>query len=183
VALAAGECDAALTSEPLDIALSAAKVAGKDLSAADYQIHTVKEDAIVFIVHPSNPVKKLTHAQIKDIHTGKITNWKEVGGADAPIAVFTDAVTGGTRAMIKKVVLQGEEYGPACRALESVRLVNSSVGDLKNGFGGLGAGFADAKVRVIETEKVLRPLGFITKGAPSADVAKVIAAFKTEAAK
>ena len=176
--LADGKCDAALTSEPLDIALSAAKAAGKDLNAADYQLHTLSESQIAFVVNPANPVSKLTLAQVKDIHLGKIANWKEVGGADMPIVVFTDALTGGTRAMVKKAVLGGEEYGPKCRPLDSVRLVNSSVSELRVGCGMVGIGFVTSAVKVVETEKVVRPLGIITKGAPTADVQKVIEAFK-----
>lgn len=176
--LADGKCDAALTSEPLDIALAAAKAAGKDLNAADYQMHPISESQIVFVVHPANPVGKLSLAQVKDIHLGKVANWKEVGGPDMPIVVFTDAVTGGTRAMVKKVVLGGEEYGPKCRPLDSVRLVNSSVSELRNSCGMVGIGFVTGGVKTVETEKVVRPLGLITKGAPSADVQKILEAFK-----
>jgi phosphate transport system substrate-binding protein len=183
-ALVDGQCDVALTSEPLDIALTAAKSAGKDLNAADFQIHSVREDTVVFVVHLSNPVDALTHDQVKAIHLGKITNWKEVGGPDLAILTFTDAVTGGTRALLKKFCLDGEEYAPVCKPLESVRFVATSVSELKAGFGGVGAGFADStKVKVLKTERVPRPLGFITKGAPSADVQKVIDGFKAEVAK
>lgn len=184
VALVEGQADVALTSEPLDIAIAAAKVAGKDLNAAEFQLHSVKDDYAVFVVHPSNPVTSLTHDQIKAIHTGKITNWKEVGGPDLPIVVFTDTVTGGTRALIKKLSLDGEEYGPTCRPLESVRFVVSAVAELKNGFGGVGAGFVTGtNVKVVKSDPVPRPLGFITRGAPSAEVQKVIDAFKAAQAK
>lgn len=187
VALAQGNCEASLTSEPLDIAYNAgvlaAKLAGVELAPqSEYQIHEVKQDTVVWVVHPSNPVESLTHDQIKAIHTGKITNWKEVGGADLPIVVFTDAVTGGTRALVKKLALDGEDYSAACKPLESVRFVATQVAELRNGFGGVGAGFVDAtKVKVVKAPAVPRPLGFITKGAPSADVQKVIDGFKAAA--
>lgn len=45
-------------------------------------------DAIVFITHPSNPVDSLTTQQARDIYTGKITNWSEVGGKNAPINLY-----------------------------------------------------------------------------------------------
>lgn len=185
VDLAEGRCDIALTSEPLDIAIIAAKNAGKELQAESFEIHAVMSDEIVFIVHPSNPVRELTWAQIRDIHTGKIKNWKEAGGPDMPIVVFTDAVTGGTRAMIKKIVMGNEAYGPASRPLEAVKFVNDQVAELKGGFGGLGKGFVNPKrVKVIVTDKVERPLGFITrKGETSEPVKKVIDAFAAEVAK
>ncbi len=45
-------------------------------------------DALVFIVNEENPVQSLTQQQLRDIYAGKITNWKEVGGADAAIVAF-----------------------------------------------------------------------------------------------
>ena len=185
VDLVEGRCDVALTSEPLEIAVLAAKNAGKDLQADAFEMQIVTHDEIVFIVHPSNPVRELSWAQIKDIHTGRIKNWNEVGGPTMRIIVFTDAITGGTRAMIKKIVLGGEDYGPDCRPLEAVRFVNDQVAELKGGFGGLGRGFVDTKrVKIVTTEKLERPLGFITKkGDVSANARKVMEAFQAEVAK
>src|SRR5262249_39755648 len=96
VELSEGTVDMAMVSDPMDIALDAAAVAGKKLDAHTLQFVVVKHDEIVFVTHPSNPVGKLTWEQIRDIHTGKIANWKEVGGKDLPIVVYSDATTGGT---------------------------------------------------------------------------------------
>ena len=60
-----------------------------------------------------NPVISLRWEQLRDIHTGKITNWKQVGGKDQAITVYCDAPTGGTRALIKKVIMDEEDYLPA----------------------------------------------------------------------
>src|SRR5262245_46669667 len=111
VDLSEGKCDAAMVSEPLDIAVSAAETAGKKIDPKTLQMLEIRKDEIVFVVHPGNGVGALTWDQLRDIHTGKTTNWKQVGGKDAPIVVYSDAVTGGTRAMIKKVVMGGAEYG------------------------------------------------------------------------
>lgn len=46
-------------------------------------------DAVVFIVHPSNPVRQLSVQQVRDIYLGKLDNWKEVGGRDAPIDLYS----------------------------------------------------------------------------------------------
>ena len=182
VDLAEGRCDASLTSEPLDIAAEAAKVAGDTIELAQYQVHVIKHEAIVFVVHPSNPVSALTLDQIKRIHTGEITNWKEVGGPDLGIIVFTDALTGGTRAMVKRIILRDAPYADSCRVLDSVRLINFNVPELKGSCGALGVSFVDPeKVKVIQTETVMRPLGFITKGEPTEQVRQVIDAYRTAA--
>lgn len=183
-ALMAGQCDAALTSEPLDVSLLAAKFAGLELNAADFQLHPVIEDYGVWVVHPSNAVGALTNVQLRGILAGTIVNWKEVGGADAPIVVFTDMVGAGTRTLVQVRVLQGADYGPKTVPVENIRVVAGRIAELKSGLGFVGHSFVDPKVvKVLETERITRPLGFITKGAPTADLQKVIDAFKTESAK
>ncbi|MFT3736809.1 MAG: substrate-binding domain-containing protein [Rhodocyclaceae bacterium] len=180
--LADGKCDASMSSEPLNIAVEAAEAAGKKVDPSKLVFTVIKNDEIVFVVHKNNPVKKLTWAQIRDIHTGKITNWKEVGGKDAPITVFTDALTGGTRAMIKHIVLEGQDYGAASKPQPAVKRVFEQVAVTEEGFGGVGKGFVDAdKVTIIDTKKLERPLGFITMGKPAGDTAAVISAFQKAA--
>lgn len=185
IALVNGECDVSLTSEPMEVSMAAAKFAGKELNAADFQLHPVAEATIAWVVNPSNPVQSLTAAQIKDIFTGKVTNWKEVGGEDLPIVVLIDLVGAGTRTLIQFEAMNREEYGPKIRSTENVRLIAAGVSELKGAFSGIGSNFVDPKlVKVVQSEKVIkRPLGFITKGAPTADVQKIIDAFKAEIAK
>jgi phosphate transport system substrate-binding protein len=71
-------------------------------------------DALGLYVHPSNPVHSLTRAQLKDVFSGRITNWKDVGGADQTIVVFTEQLNSGraTLAVVKDIVLDGGAYGP-----------------------------------------------------------------------
>ncbi len=184
VDLVEGRTDASLCSEPVEIAVAAAKVAGKVVDRSKLQFSVAMHDEIVFVVNPSNPVSSLTTAQLRDIHTGKIKNWKEVGGKDAPITVFTDTVTGGTRAMIKQVVMGGQEYSASALPMTSVKKAGDMVAADPNGIAGLGRGFVDAgKMKVVQSSKIERPLGFITIGAPSAKVKKVIDAFTAEAKK
>jgi phosphate transport system substrate-binding protein len=157
-----------MVSEPMDIALDAAAAAGKKIDAGTLQFHEVRKDEIVFIVHSANPVTKLTLAQIRDIHIGKITNWNQVGGKDLPITVYSDAVTGGTRAMVKKVVLGGTDYAESVKSQTNVARVADVVAKDEGGFGGIGKGFVDpTKMKIVQTDKIERPLGFITVGAPS----------------
>lgn len=184
-ALVENNCDVALTSEPLDVSMAAAKFAGKDLNAADFQIHPVTETSIAWVVNQANPVQNLTGVQVRDILAGKITNWKDVGGLDQPIVVLTDVIGAGTRTLIQFAVLERGEFGANSRQLENVRLIASNVSELKGAFAGIGVSFVDPKlVKVVTSDKVVtRPLGFITRGAPSADVQKIIEAFKAEMTK
>lgn len=182
VDLVDGASDIAMVSEPMDIAVDAAAVAGKKVDAKTIQFFELKKDEIVFVVHPSNPVGKLTWEQLRDIHTGKIANWKDVGGKDQAIVVYSDSTTGGTRAMVKKIVMGGAEYGPAVKAQTSVKRAAEMVGGDEAGITGVGKGFVDAaKNKVVDTKKLARPLALATLGAPKPAAKAVIEAFAREA--
>ena len=66
-------------------------------------------DALVFIVHPSNKVKSLTQGQIRDIYTGKVTNWRQVGGADHEIHAYTRDPDSGSQEKMETLVMQGQK--------------------------------------------------------------------------
>lgn len=70
--------------------------------------HQIAIDVLAMIVHPSNPVEELSLEQLKDIYTGKITNWEKVGGDDMPIAPLIREVSSGTRGAFDEIVLEDE---------------------------------------------------------------------------
>lgn len=96
-----GTCEMAMsgTDVPEDLSklASDAKV---ELTATD-----VYQDAVVVVVHPSNGVRDLSMRQLRDVFRGAITNWREVGGKDAPIVVTTHEPTSSTFDIFKKTVL------------------------------------------------------------------------------
>lgn len=179
--LVEGKCDIALTSASLEASLEAARTAGLTGAAPDLRMQVIATSEVVFIVHPSNLVRKLSWEQIRDVHTGKITRWTELGGSDAPIAVVTDAAASATRGLIKQVVLGGSEYAPGARAVAAVAEVNEEVARNPAAIGGLGREFADPKrVAIVETKKVERPLAFVTVGSPGEREARVIEAYRAQ---
>jgi len=68
--------------------------------------HIIARDAIAVIVNPENPVNELTLQQISDIYSGKITNWKEVGGDDRPIVRLSRETNSGTHVYFLETVLR-----------------------------------------------------------------------------
>ena len=70
----------------------------------------VAYDALAVVVHPSNPVKQLTRQQLEDIFRGKITNWKQVGGDDRKIVVYSRETSSGTYEFFKENVLKNKNY-------------------------------------------------------------------------
>lgn len=106
---------AALLNGSTDIASASREMKPKEWDQAKAKGLNVKEfvialDALAVVVHPSNKVSKLTIAQLSDIYSGKITNWKEVGGDDKEILVISRENNSGTHVYFKEHVLrQGKE--------------------------------------------------------------------------
>lgn len=106
---------AALLNGSTDIASASREMKPKEWDQAKAKGLTVKEfvialDALAVVVHPSNKVSKLTIAQLSDIYSGKVTNWKEVGGDDKEILVISRENNSGTHVYFKEHVLrQGKE--------------------------------------------------------------------------
>src|SRR5574341_699340 len=102
----------------------------------------VAKDGLSVYLNEANPVEELTLAQIKDIYTGKITNWKEVGGPDARIILYGRENSSGTYVFFKDNVLKGEDYAPATQTLPGTAAVVNAVSKDKNGVGYGGAAYA-----------------------------------------
>jgi phosphate transport system substrate-binding protein len=162
--------------------VGAAPAAGRDAAPSTLRFVVIASDQVVFVVNPANPVRQVSADQLRDIHTGKIANWKEVGGPDLAIQVVTDVASSATRGLIKQAVLKGAEYVATAKAVK-VETISDEVAALPGGIGGLGAGFVKPGVVVVlSTQKVERPLGLITVGEPDKKVARVIEALKAAVA-
>jgi phosphate transport system substrate-binding protein len=180
--LVEGRCELALASASLEAILDAARTAGLSAPAPDLRLHVAATSEVVFVVHPSNPVRRLTLEQLRDLHTGTVASWKEVGGPDRPIAVITDAAASATRALVRQVVLGGAEYAAGARAVAAVAQVNDEVARDPAAVGALGRELVDlSRVAVVETGRVERPLAFVSVGEPGPAAARVIEAFRAQA--
>jgi phosphate transport system substrate-binding protein len=172
-----GKTDVAMTAAPLKLteeALNKAKPGS--ISIAGIENAPVGAVHIKFAVHASNPVKSLTGSQLKDIFTGKITSWKEVGGADAPIMVVAEPQGFGTRSNIVATLLGGSEIGDKARTVQALVQVAQVVAQAPNAIGNGNDATLKGNVAVIPGVEVKQVLGLATRGAPNADVKKLIAA-------
>lgn len=102
----------------------------------------VAKDGVTFYVHESNPVKSLTVEQLKGIYVGDITNWKDVGGPDAPIVVYSRENSSGTYVFVKDNVLGGDDYTSEAQTLPGTAAVVNAVAKEKLGIGYGGAAYA-----------------------------------------
>ncbi len=127
---------------------------------APYRI-SVALDGIAVFLHESNPVSELTHAQLKGIYTGAITNWKEVGGNDARIILYGRENNSGTYVFFKEHILKKEDYSDMTQTLPGTAAVVNAVSKDKNGigYGGLawGKGVKFLAVKKDDTSMAVTP--------------------------
>lgn len=105
-ALLGGKCDIAAASRPpLKEELELARMRGIEVN--DYVVGSY---TVAVIVNSGNPVANLTKDQIREIFTGTIKNWKDVGGPDAPIKLFIRDPIAGTHLGFKELALGNTAY-------------------------------------------------------------------------
>jgi len=185
-ALVDGICDIAMSSRNLKEE-EKEKLSKKRAEAKE---HIVAWDGIVPIVHPTNPVKNLTIAQLKDIYTGKITDWKDVGGKKGAIVVVSRDTTSGTQEAWSELVLNHEPVVGSASPQISSQTVLEKVAANPDAIGYDGIGYVEGNSRVKslsvdgvkasaatvsdKSYKIARPIYMFTRGNPSAPVVEFV---------
>jgi phosphate transport system substrate-binding protein len=158
---------------------------GRPLTPAEISKYGLKTfpfaiDGVAVAVNPKNSVSALTSQQVKDIFAGKIKNWQEVGGADAPIHLFTRDEASGTRETFWKKALNKGPIDAKANIVASNGAMKLALSQDPQAIGYLGIGFVDQKVKAIKLDgadptqenaksgayKVTRQLYMNTKGEP-----------------
>ncbi len=140
----------------------------------------VARDGIAVVVHPANTVSNLTAEQVRGIFHGTIRNWKDVGGADAPITVVSREAGSGTRTSFEQI-MKMETLTPNAIIQDSNGTVRETVANDVRTIGYLSHGLLNARIRDIAvdghrcsneeiiagTYAVIRPVFLLTRGAPT----------------
>ena len=128
-----------------NIAMSSRDIKGseKELAART----AVAVDALVPVVNPKNPINELSLDQLKDIYTGKITNWKELGGADANIVVVSRDTSSGTYETWEEMVMKKAKVMPKALLQASNGAVEQVVAKNPNAIGYVGLGYLAPSIK------------------------------------
>ncbi|UFS71523.1 substrate-binding domain-containing protein [Geomonas sp. RF6] len=144
---------------------------------------TIGASKIATMVHKDNPVNALTLDQLKGIFTGKITNWKEVGGKDAPILIVLTKINPATVTSFRTLAMSGEPYATDVLDAGSFEDVREKVAANPEAIAFNPAPKVDQSVKTVQTPEVSRPMIVVTKGAPSPKVQKLLDFMKGEGKK
>jgi phosphate transport system substrate-binding protein len=191
---------AAMLNHTVDIANASREMSPEEIAAAKKNgiapvEFVVARDAIAVVVNPSNPVDQLTLQQISDIYTGKITNWRQVGGENRPIVLLSRESNSGTYVyFLENVIRMGKKsdllFSPDTLLMPSSEGISNEVRHNPNtiGYDGLGYVTPDQKVIAIAHDAngpyvlpaaktvddgsypISRPLYMYTPGQPSGEI-------------
>ncbi len=145
-------------------------------------------DCIIPVVHSGNSIANITLDQLKSIYTGQVKNWKELGGADAPIVVISRDTSSGTYEVWEEKVMKKDRVFPGALLQASSGAIVQAVGKNKNAIGYIGIGYVDKSVKpltvngIAGTEEttlngtfpISRPLFMFTRGWPTGDTLNFI---------
>jgi phosphate transport system substrate-binding protein len=197
---------AALINQTVDMANASRQIKPEELAQAmangvEPVEHVVAGDAIAIVVHLSNPVDGLTIPQLSDIFSGRITNWRQVGGEDRPIVLLSRESNSGTHVFfLEEVVRQGSAEDKTLFSADTLLMpssegISAEVRQNPNaiGYDGLGYVTPDQKVVAVaraegaayvlprvESVKdgsypIARPLYIYTVGQPQGAIAAYLA--------
>ena len=142
---------------------------------------TICKDAIVIVVNPSNPISKLTAAQVDALFSGKISNWGQLGGfAGQPVMVYTREAGSGTLSFFMSSFMGKDSLVSTAKMLNSTGLVKQAVASNSNAIGFISMGYMDSTVKALPIGGVdptldnaksgkypyVRPFLLLTKGDP-----------------
>ena len=107
------------------------------------------------MVNPANNVSDITAQQAADIYNGKITNWKELGGTDAPITLYTREDGSGTREVFVERALNKGSIVQSANVVNSNGAMKTAVAQDKQSIGYVGIGHVDKNVKALVFDKMV----------------------------
>ena len=148
----------ALIDGSTDIAMASRAMEAKEIDLAKSKGRNPNQiviaiDAIVPVVNPANKLAEITTAQLKDLYTGKITSWKDLGG-EGPVVVISRDTSSGTYETWEHLVMKKERVFPGALMQASNGAVVQAVSKNKNAIGYVGIGYLDASLKPLKVNGV-----------------------------
>ncbi|WP_321492647.1 phosphate ABC transporter substrate-binding protein [uncultured Desulfobacter sp.] len=148
----------------VDIGNSGRKPTDEEVSKYNLSMYKWAIDGVGTVVHPSNPVKALSGRQLMDIYAGKITNWKELGGEDRTINIYTRDKSSGTREVFWKKALAKGDISQKANFVASNGAMKAAVTNDPYAIGYVSVGYMDETVAPIALDGVIPTLKTVQSG-------------------
>ena len=115
-----------------------------------YKEVIIAYDALAVIVNPGNKVSQLTREQLEGIFIGKITNWKEVGGEDLKIIVYSRETSSGTYEFFKEHVMNKKNFASSALLMPATGAIVQSVSQTSGAIGYVGLAYVEKSVKAVK---------------------------------
>lgn len=159
-----GSIDAACAGLSFDEWAAMMEKEGMPINKSELQVHIIGKSRAVAIINKSNPISKLTKDQLKGIFSGKITNWKEVGGPDMPVIVVWANLTQGMNSLFINKALDGISITKEVLETTTGPELKELVAYTPEAIGITSIGVVDASVKVPEQPEAVSDISCVTKG-------------------
>jgi phosphate transport system substrate-binding protein len=169
-----GHVDVATAAVPFDSMVRGAAKNGITINPSQFTVCEIGTNKTLVFTHKSNKVKALSKEQLQDIFTGKVTNWKQVGGEDQEIVVVWGLATPGQNELFSKHVLEGKSITPNHKELTDYTSIRDFVAQNQGAVGIDPQGFVSSGTKNPQTPLVTSKVIAVTKGKPSAEVDKLL---------
>jgi len=160
-------------------------MSSRNLTDAEKKLYAViiARDAIAVIVHPTSPIDNLPLNKIREVFSGKIANWKELGGPNHPIDIVTREEGSGTRESFQKFVMGKEDINLGALVQDSNGSVRQVISSDPNAIGYISLGLVNDQVKALRISGVepnlnnvyngkytlVRPFLFVFSGEPAGE--------------
>jgi phosphate transport system substrate-binding protein len=150
---------AALQNQQTDLANASRKIKPKEVEACLKAFrkrpteYKVALDGLSVYVHESNPIKEISLEQLQSIFTGKTRNWKEVGGSDQPITIYSRENSSGTYEFFKEHVLQGADFAASAQAMPGTAALLQAVARDPKAIGYGGAAYGQGAKHILVSKE------------------------------
>lgn len=138
----------------IHIGNSGRKASDNEISTYGLSLYRWAIDGVAVVVNPSNKVASLTRGQLIDIFSGKITDWKDLGGSSGQINLYTRDEGSGTRAVFWKKAINKAEIALSANFVVSNGAMKTAVANDPNAIGYMSAGFVDKGLTAVEIDGV-----------------------------
>jgi phosphate transport system substrate-binding protein len=175
--LAQGQIELAIISAPLeDTVEDINKRAPGSLTLADFNGTKIQEVPLGFIVHPSNPLPRISLENLAKLLKGEASNWSEVGGPNVPVLVVAEGGASGVKSVVENVVLNDQPFTDKIREVANSAQAVAVVSQVPGAISMAAKVNISGAVRIIDTDRpVNQQYYLVTKGPPNAVAQRVIA--------
>jgi phosphate transport system substrate-binding protein len=125
-----------------------------NIRGVTFHLTDIGKDAFVFFVNVDNPISNLTSSQIRDIYSGKITNWKQLGGNDCEIIPYQREKNSGSQTILESIMDGNTIIDPIKNVIQGMRGMVEQVASYNNSENSIGYSFLFYATEMVKNNKI-----------------------------